>query len=384
MAWSIGRGRVVRGMALGGVLLLGAQIVAGPALGAGADAKWAWATFRRGNADALLSQGTSAGSWNAGGASLHRVSTGDYQVTFYGVLSEGAEADIPFVTPIGGTARTCAVADWSPSGDSLVIEVLCQTLDGARVDSGIVVQWLSASGIGGRLGYGFNWSPTSNCTTPLEPYNGNGGGVRTCPVNDAAQMRFLYQGTNGGAALVTATDRDRVRSGSFPTSCTLRGWAGVLDEHNISDPNDNTFDERVDVRCWETDDVDNIYHEQLTLWMKGLGLKGVIRKGVAYAVVRKPAQATAYVPAKADRYSSSGGTVTVRRTTVGRTTVTFAGQPTGGAAQVTPITPLTADERRVCTVVTIGSKAAPATVKIACFDKDGAPADTRFVVAWTR
>ncbi|HNO66832.1 MAG TPA: hypothetical protein PKK39_10835, partial [Tepidiformaceae bacterium] len=115
-------------------------------------------------------------------------------------------------------------------------------------------------------------------------------------------------------------------SGSFPTSCTLRGWAGVLDEHNISDPNDNTFDERVDVRCWETDDVDNIYHEQLTLWMKGLGLKGVIRKGVAYAVVRKPSQATAYVPAKADRYSSSGGTVTVRRTAVGRTTVTFAGQ----------------------------------------------------------
>ncbi len=375
---------MVRGAGLGAVLLLAAQLVAGPALAGGADAKWAWATFRRGNADTLLSQGKSAGAWNAGGASLHRVSTGDYQITFYGVLSEGAGAQIPLVTPISGTARTCAVADWSASGQSMVVEVLCQTLDGDRVDSGLVAQWLSAAGIGGQLGYGFDWSPTSNCTTPLEAYNSNGGGVRTCPVNDAAQMRFLYAGTSGGAALVSATDRIRFRDGSYPTSCTLRDWAGVLDEHNVGDPNDNTFDERVDVRCWETDDTDNIYHEQVTVWMKGLGLKGVIRQGVAYAVVRKPSATAAYTPAKADRYSSTGGAITVRRTAVGRTTVTFAGQPTGGAAQVTPITPLSADARRVCTVVSIGSTAAPATIKVACFDKDGAPADTRFVIAWTR
>jgi hypothetical protein len=35
-------------------------------------------------------------------------------------------------------------------------------------------------------------------------------------------------------------------------------------------------------------------------------------------------------------------------------------------------------------VAGIGTKRAPATVKVACFDKNGAPKDTRFVLAWAR
>jgi hypothetical protein len=265
------------------------------------------------------------------------------------------------------------------------VEVLCQTLDGVRIDSGFVLHWLAASGVGGRLGYGYDWSPTSNCGTPQHAYNSNGRPVATCPVTidgtPMAEMRFIDQGTTGGVALVTATDRDHSAAGSYPTSCTIGRWAGVLDQHSVSDPDDDTFDERVDVRCWETDDTFNIYHEHVTIFMKGLGLKGIVRDKVAYLVARKPVQAAPYSPARADRYSSSSGRITIDRTAKGRYTVTLAGQPTGGGAQVSALAP---GERRVCTVAGIGTKRAPATIKVACFDKDGAPRDTRFVLAWTR
>jgi hypothetical protein len=385
MTWSIVSRRAGRWSAVAAALVLGTAFTAGPVAAGGADAKWAWATFRSTGSDTLLSQGKSAGAWNAGGAGLHRVSTGDYQVTLYGALSAGAGAHVPFVTPIGTTARTCAIADWSPSGGSLVVEVLCQTLDGDRIDSGFVLHWLAASGVGGRLGYGFNWSPTSNCGSPLSDYSSNGSDVRTCPVTidgkPMAEMRFIDQGTAGGVALVTATDRDRVLDGSFPTSCTVARWAGVLDEHTVSDPNDDTFDERVDVRCWETDDTFNIYHEHITVFLKGLGLKGIVRDRVAYLVARMPSRDAPYTPSKVDRYSSSGGRITIDRTAVGRYTVRLGEQPTGGGAQVSALAP---NERRVCTVAGIGTNRAPAMIKVACFDKNGTPKDTRFVLAWTR
>jgi hypothetical protein len=345
-----------------------------------AGAVWAWATVRNATGDSLVSRATDAGSWNSGGSGIHRVGKGHYQVTFYGAQQNGSGADVALVSPMGPTPRTCAVVSWERVTSSEVVEVKCQTLGGTPVDSRFVVHWLAASGIGGRLAYAFNWSPTSGGASPDEAYNSTGGPIVVHPDNQTAQLRFGSQGVDGGVAIVSATDRDRFIDGSFPTSCSLTGLRTVIDPHSVQNPDDDTIDKYADVKCWETNGDDNIYHEHMVVFMKGIGLKGVTRQKVAYLVARKPT-AVSYTPSALDRYSSSGGRITVRRTGTGRYEVSFAGMPRGGGAQVTAFN---GAERRVCTIAGITTAASPPRVTVACFDGSGAPRDTRFTLAYTR
>lgn len=363
------------------VLVAGAATApVGAAVGSTPGAVWAWVTVRNAIGDSLVSDGVDAGSWNAGGAGIHRVSTGHYQVTFYGAQSSGSGADVALVSPMGKSARTCAAVDWHAETSSEVVEVKCQTLDGTPVDSKFVVHWLAAFGIGGRLGYGLNWSPTSGGTSPLEAYNSNGAPIEVQPFNQTAELRFGSQGVNGGIAIVSATDQDRAIKGSFPTSCSLTSLRTETNLNDESDPNDDTIDKYADVKCWETNGNANIYHKHVVVFMKGLGLKGVMRDDVAYLWARKPTTAS-YSPAALDRYSSSGGTITIRRKSTGRYEVTFAGMPRGGAAQVTAFNGV---ERRVCTIASITKDVAPPRVTVDCFDGSGAFTDTRFTLAYTR
>ncbi len=364
---------------IGGLVALLVAATTGPAL-ADPGAVWAWATVRDAHGDSLVSGPLNAGSWNSGGAGVHRVGTGHYQVTFYGAQDSGSGPDVALVSPMGGTARTCAVAGWERVTSSEVVEVKCQTLGGQAIDSRFVVHWLAASGVGGRLAYGFNWSPTSGGASPDEAYNSTGGPIVVHPDNQTAQLRFGSQGVDGGVAIVSATDRDRVVAGSYPTSCTVADLKTVLDQHNVSNPGDDTLDKYADVKCWETDGGANIYHEHVVVFMKGLGLKGVVRQKVAYVNARRPTAAS-YTPAALDRYSSSGGRISVRRLGTGRYEVSFAGMPAGGGAQVTA---LGGSERRVCVIAGITTSAAPPRVKVSCFDGSGAPRDTRFTLAYTR
>jgi hypothetical protein len=363
----------------GSVILLLTVTMATPALAQG-GAVWAWATVRNATGDSLVSGPLDAGSWNSGGAGIHRVGKGHYQVTFYGAQESGSGADIALVSPMGATPRTCAVVSWERVTSSEVVEVKCQTLAGRPIDSRFVVHWLAASGIGGRLAYGFNWSPTSVGASPDEAYNSNGGPITVQPVNQRAQLRFGSQGIDGGVAIVSATDRDRVVDGSFPTSCSLAGLTTVLDPHRMQDPNDDTLDKYADVTCWETDGADNISHEHVVVFMKNLGLKGVVRRNVATLVARRPTTGT-YEPSPSESYSSSGGPITVRRLGAGRYEVTFTGMPAGGGAQVTAFN---GAERRVCTIAAITTASTPPRVGVSCFDGSGAPRDTRFTLAYTR
>jgi hypothetical protein len=364
---------------IGSAVLLVAGTTATPAL-ADAGAVWAWVTVRNATSDSLVSGPKDAGSWNNGGAGVHRVGKGHYQVTFYGAQQNGSGADVALVSPIGTTPRTCAAVSWERVTSSEVVEVKCQTLGGTPKDSRFVVHWLAASGQGGRLAYGLNWSPTSSGASPAEAYNSRGGPIVVHPDNQTAQLRFGSQGVDGGVAIVSATDKDRVIEGSFPTSCSLARLTTVLDPHTVSDPNDDTLDKYADVKCWETDGDDNIYHEHVVVFMKGLGLKGVVRQKVAYLWARKPTTRS-YTPSTLDRYSSSGGRITVRRLGTGRYEVSFAGMPKGGGAQVTAVS---GAERRVCTIAGITTASTPPRVKVSCFDGSGAPRDTRFTLAYTR
>jgi hypothetical protein len=366
--------------ALVGLVVLLAGTQAAPA-SASAGAVWAWVTVRTATGDSLVSGPIDAGSWNAGGAGVHRVDTGHYQVTFYGAQQMGSGADVALVSPMGTTPpRTCAVVSWERVTDSEVVEVKCQKLDGTAIDSRFIVHWLAASGVGGRLAYGFNWSPTSGGNPPDEAYDSTGGAIAVHPDGEIAELRFGSQGVDGGVAIVSATDGVRFTAGSFPTSCSLTGLTTVLDPHSVPNPADDTIDKYVDVKCWEIDGQTNIYHQHVVVFMKGLGLKGVLRKKVAYLVARKPSAAS-YTPAALDRYSSSGGRITVHRLGTGRYDVTFGGMPRGGGAQVTAFN---GAERRVCTIAGISTATTPPHVRVACFDGSGAPRDTRFTLAYTR
>jgi hypothetical protein len=349
-----------------------------PAL-ADAGAVWAWATVRHATTDALIPNGVDAGSWNSGGASVHRVETGHYQVTFYGAQENGSGPDIALVSPIGSTARTCAVVDWERVTSSEVVEVKCQTLDGTPRDSQFVVQWLAAAGTGGRLGYAFNWNTTSDGGSPDEVYNSTGGFITIHPMNQTAELRFEGQGVDGGVVIVSATDRIRTEVGSFPTSCTLLRLITVLNTHNTTNTADDTLDTYSDVKCWETNGAANIYHEHFVVFMKGLGLKGVTRTRVAYLWARHPKKAS-YGPSWLDRYNSSGHGTPVRRLGTGRYDVTFLGMPKGGGAQVTAV----GDARRVCTIAGISRTVRPPHVKVSCFDGSGSPVDSQFTLAYTR
>ncbi len=372
----IGRWRLV---SLALVPLLVTGVVAGPA-SADAGAVWAWVTVRNATGDSLVSGPVDAGSWNSGGAGIHRIETGHYQVTFYGAQDAGSGASVALVSPMGSSPRTCAAVGWERVTSSEVVEVKCQTLGGTPMDSRFIVHWLAASGTGGRLAYAFNWSPTSSGGSPDEVYDSSGGPIVVHPDHQTAQLRFGDQGVDGGIAIVSATDGDRAVSGSFPTSCSLVRLTTVLDPHNSGNPNDDTLDKYADVKCWETDGKANIYHQHVVVFMKGLGLKGVVRSRVAYLWARKPTTGT-YRPSSLDRYSSSGGRITVRRLGTGRYVVTFAGMPKGGGAQVTAVS---GAERRECTIAGITTIASPARVKVSCFDGSGKPTDTRFTLAFTR
>lgn len=360
-------------------MALSLMVGSAPPVLAEASAVWAWATVREASRDSLIPNGVDAGSWNAGGASVHRVGAGHYQVTFYGAQDQGSGPDIALVSPLGSNARTCAVVSWERVTSSEVVEVKCQTLGGSPRDTRFVVHWLAAAGTGGRLAYAFNWSPTSSGATPDEAYNSRGGTVVVHPRNQTAQLRFGKQGVDGGVALVSATDRDRNVPGSFPTSCSLARLTTVLDPHTSS-PNDDTLDKYADVKCWEIGGQANIYHEHVVVFLRGLGLKGVDRNRVAYLWARHPTRQS-YAPTGLDRYSSSGGRITVRHLSVGRYEVTFAGMPKGGGAQVTAVSD---GSRRVCTVAGITTSAKPPRVRVSCFDGSGRLVNTQFTLAYTR
>lgn len=71
---------------------------------ADAGAAWAWVTVRNATSDSLVYGPVDVGSWNSGGAGIHRVGEGHYQVTFYGAQEDGSGASVALVSPMGSSA----------------------------------------------------------------------------------------------------------------------------------------------------------------------------------------------------------------------------------------------------------------------------------------
>lgn len=376
------RSRVVATATAATLLAAGALVT--PSLAAvaeAASARWAWVVVRQATGDIVLGprdRGNSAGGSNAvidlGGF----FGPGVYGVSLEDVGPASGETANVLVSAMGSKARICAPHSWTVINDDVDLLVACFDLAGQPKPSRFVVNWLVASGEGGRLAYGTNHSPTSNCGSPSNAYHSRGLDMQTCPRLGLAQLRIPDLGSARGTAQVAALTKRATDASSDPPSA---GYCSVayLGYWSVDD-------EAVDVACFEPGGEAEIYRQHHVWFMQDLGLKGVARKNVAYLLANKPRRAS-YTPAAAYRYSSAGLAPKVERLGVGRYSVTLPGMPKGGSAQVTPYASRDAQQKpipRHCVISAIRKDALPQRVGVHCFDPDGSPADARFLLAYAR
>lgn len=370
--WSTMRRQVTRIGLVAGLLasLVGASPVSGGIPLPEATAAWAWMVVRDAAAD--VSRAPDRWSGNSTGAtnSVNHITTGEYLLTFPGV--QAASGNV-LVSTLGPDPKICVAADWSNAGGSELVDVRCFTRTGSPTNGTFIVNWIAASGVGGRLAYGHNFSPTSNCGTPVEQYVSNGSTISTCPAADGvARWKIPGLGSERGTVQISA-----LATRAIDVEIT----AGVCAAVRFS-PRDNG-DEWIDVKCWEPDGESQIYRAHDAWFMQGLGMKGVNRTAVAYVFANRPGAAS-YTPSAAFSYSSADGTNKVTREGVGRYEVKLPGMPRGGSAQVSAYigTPTTA--LRHCVVSRIETASLPQRVGVRCFNKAGDLVDTKFTLAYAR
>jgi hypothetical protein len=357
------------------VALLMAMALTGVVNGASvaaASAKWAWIVVRHPKSDQPLSpkdRGNSSGGVNT----FVRIfdSPGWYGVILPGVQPDGGETANVLVSALGKDPKLCVSHQVQYFSDEAQLQVLCYSKNGVPADSGFVVNWLAASGTGGRLGYATDFSPTSNCGTPQDRYASLGGSISSCPLAGQRARVVVpklgsYKGTVQVSARATLALNDETGAG-FCGLAAMGPGGGI------------GGDQWLDAQCFEPDGGAEIYRTFTVWFMQGLGMKGIVRKNVAYLLAHKP-KASSYVPEVNHRFSSAGKAGRVSRSGTGRYVVTLPGMPLGGSAQVTPF----GSGVRHCVISGIRTGKLPQRVGVRCFNATGAPADSRFMLAYAR
>lgn len=314
--------------------------------------------------------------------------TGEYEIRFMDTGAGLGEPSNVLVSSLGRKPRICVAQDWAFVEFRRTayerVRVRCFTRRGVPADATFVVDWLAASGVGGRLAYARNHSPTSDCGTPDEQYHSLGLPIASCPVQGnarlkkAARLKLPGLGSSSGSVQVSALSQRNFEPPEIHSAgvCSLLGFYAA---------NNPSGDEWVDVRCYEPDGSSEIYRRHDAWFMQGLGMKGVARQNVAYVLADRP-RAASYTPDSRYSYSSAGGINQVARLGPGRYLVTLPGMPRGGSAQVTPFESTVVDGSlpRHCVIASIRKDALPQKVGVRCFDLEGNPADTRFTLAYAR
>jgi hypothetical protein len=374
-------GRVARRAAIAGMLLAG-LVGAPPAIGyapqpavSTATAQWAWIVVRDATANVARAPGKNSGNSTGGTNYVEHTATGIYVLLLDGVQADHGNV---LVTTLGSKPKICVPNEWGAVPGQELIDVRCFTRTGAPTDATFIVNWISASGTGGKLAYGLNFSPTSNCGGPTEQYVSNGGTIATCPApNGSARWKVSDMGSSRGTVQVTPSAH-RATDGDITA-----GLCDVAAFRAVENPDTGDMDEWIDVRCFETDGSSQIYREHDAWFMQGLGMKGVDRENVAYVFADRPG-ASSYTPDGAYRYNSDGGTNTVARLGVGRYEVKLPRMPLGGSAQVTAYLGSSLLAARHCVVNRIETTNLPQRVRVRCFNKDGELRDTKFTLAYAR
>ncbi|MFO7532140.1 MAG: hypothetical protein R6W93_06730 [Candidatus Limnocylindrales bacterium] len=350
---------------------------------AAATAKWAWVVSRKLSGSwipARHDRGNSSGDANT---VTHQGSPGWYIVALPSAAPGGGETGSVLVSTLGTQPRICAPGGWDLVGGQVNVTVRCFTLSGTPANATFVMNWLTATGTGGRLAYAHNFSPTSNCGSPQQAYASRGGSISNCPITDdaalfdAARLRIPGLASNRGSVQVSAasqraTDPNVVSAGV----CDLVRFYPARDLTNDADFADHEW---VDLRCYEPDGDTEVYRRHYVWFMEGLGMKGIVRKNVAYLFASKPT-ASSYAPDRRHRYSSAGTAGRVSRLGTGSYVATLPGMPLGGSAQVTAL----GKQARHCVVTSIERTALPQRVGVRCFDLSGQRRDTKFTLAYAR
>jgi hypothetical protein len=352
---------------------------------AAATARWGWVASRKLSGSwipAKHDRGNSGGETNT---ITHQGSPGWYIVTLPGVAPGSGETGSVLVSPLGKQPRICAPGDWDAIGDQVNVTVRCFTLSGTPANATFVMNWLAASGAGGRLAYARNFSPTSNCGSPQQAYGSRGGSISNCPITDdaalagGARLRIPGLASNGGTVQVSAIARRATDEPNEPVSAGICDLLRFLPARDVTGDAGFADHEWVDLRCYEPDGDIQIYRRHYVWFMDGLGMKGIVRKNVAYLLASKPA-AVSYTPDRRHRYSSAGKAGRVTRLGTGSYVATLPGMPLGGSAQVTAL----GGQARHCVVTSIERTALPQRVGVRCFDLSGQRRDAKFTLAYAR
>jgi hypothetical protein len=371
------------------VSLLAIPLVAayapGSALAGTIDPKWGWVVDLQPTQAVVTNLGPQlqGNSFNATN-SVNRMGVGWYRVT---MPYMGAPYGNVLVSAISTTFHNCIADTWANQSSGTfdeLIDIRCYDQNGSPINSKFVVNWISASDIGGKLGYGTDQHPTSCGVQAQNAYDTYGGTVTVCPLQStgkrfASEMTYPHLGSNGGTVQITAMTRNANDNGASisPQLCTLRAFGQV----HVSG---NDYKETEDTICddYSSNPSNYIYVWHNAWFMDGLGLEGATESGpngkIAYLYSNQPL-ANASVPPPNWSFSSLGGSISVTRSGVGNYVVHLGKMPAGGSAQVTAFGAKIVH----CTIGSIAQKA-PQQIGVRCFDAKGAPLDARFTLAYTR
>jgi hypothetical protein len=314
------------------------------------------------------------GNTTGGTVTVERIATGEWLIHWAGLV--GAGLGTTQVSALGSTPRHCAAYTWGTDGPDATATIYCYKRSasapddfGTPIDTPFVVTIVGEDGpvasAQGRLAYAYTDYP-GGAHTPDPTYD----------YVSTGHFLFVARKATGSYTVtipgVAKADGDLLinpyQASTELRRCQIRDWA-------LAGTDVKAHVDCVNLKGVAKDGQFNI------LYLRHVTLEGFGGKPGASLFADKPTTAS-YHPAAARDWSTSGKAATVTRTSKGVYAVTLPGMPSGGAAVVSSYGPKNAP--RQCQIGSIRTDGAPQRVVVRCFTHAGVPADTRFVLSYTK
>ena len=313
------------------------------------------------------SPATSTSFTSSGGAiTVTRADTGIYTVRFAGLGRPPGGRDNVQVSAVGTAPVYCKAKAWDASSADLVVNILCLDKNAFSVDSKFTILAIGARAFGASAPLGFLLSAVDTAAaewldTLATSYNSAGGHVELGHnVTGGYSTGWVGLGAlSGGVSgpvgfMVTAADNtarrcqlnayDLAQSGA---GITCRGAAGGLANAGFS-----------------------------ALWFTR-GRPG-LRYG--YALLLAPSNTSGYSPTHDISASSSGGTITAKKTATGTYQIVFAGLAHAAGTSESVIVSSFGSGGTYCTLVSWGNNGNDLVATVDCWDTFDALADSQWMI----
>ena len=330
---------------------------------------WGWVTARQPTTASYTPVAKDQGNSTSGTNTVQRLGVGQYKVVFGGLQAAPCFFDgcsgAAMVSALSTSQRVCRVVELG-SGLPVSVFVDCFNRQGDRADSAFSVNFLAPRDEHGLVAYVNANDPTATFYHPEASYNYNSllnHDVDNYIWHDYDYYQLAFDGEGH------AGTRGNLQVSGVDANCKIQS------RYDNDDPGDYYSGPMVICRNAAGTAVDAEYWATFT---DGVGLKGV-GGSAAYVFANKPG-ASSYVPVAAFRYSSSGQAPNVIRLGVGSYQVKLPGQLLGGSAQVTAF----GNDGNLCQLSSILKKGTTQKVGVSCFKPNGAAADSKFYLEFTR